>query len=318
MISRPVRTVTRLLYCCAAYLGAALGSLSLAQTVEIPQSVVAPPEAIYAMPTRLDRVGRVLAPVTVNGQGPFRFILDTGANRSVLSPKLAAQLQLTPSADRPIGVHGVTGSAVLPAVEIEVLQAGELILARNIRVPVLPEAVLADADGILGIEGLTGARIDIDFAADRVTITKSTGRRAAPGMITIPVILRHRGLLMTRATIGRQRVRAVIDTGAERTLGNLALREALRLAPMLREESVVTTVVGATPAVGEGASFRTPAIRIGDAELKGLEVTFADLHVFRIWNLEQEPALLIGMDLLGSVERLVIDYRRRELQVKPR
>jgi predicted aspartyl protease len=269
------------------------------------------------MPTRLDRIGRVLAPVMVNGQGPFRFILDTGANRSVLSQEVAELLHLVPSADRPIGVQGVTGSAVLPAVDIEKLQAGDLVLARNQRVPVLSRAVLADADGILGIDGLAGARIDIDFAADRVTIGKSNDRPAASGMLTIPVRIAYGGLLTTRATVGRQRVIAIIDTGAERSLGNLALRSALELAPPQEGEPGATTVMGATPEIGEGTSILVPAVRIGAAELRGLEVTFGDLHVFQIWNLEREPALLVGMDLLGTVQRLVIDYRRREIQIKP-
>jgi hypothetical protein len=182
-------------------------------------------------------------------------------------------------------------------------------------VPVLSESVLADADGILGIEGLSGARIDIDFTRDRVTIAKSKGRPADPGMLTIPVTIRHGGLLMTRAWVGRQRVMAIIDTGAERSLGNLALRRALALTPQRSEMTEVTTVMGATPDVGEGTSLFVPTVRVGEAELESLEVTFGDLHVFRIWGLEQEPALLIGMDLLGTVERLVIDYRRREIQI---
>ena len=275
------------------------------------------PAAEYALPTRVDRIGRVLAPVMVNGQGPFRFILDTGANRSVLSPKVAEQLNLEPSSDRPIGVHGVTGSAVLPAVDIDSLQAGDLVVVRNRRMPVLSESVLANADGILGIEGLSNARLDIDFAEDRVTISRSKGQRPVPGMLTIPVTVRHGGLLMTRAWVGRQRVMAILDTGAERSLGNLALRDALQLAPGEPGQHMATSVMGATPEVGKGTSLIAPTVRIGDAELRSLEVTFADLHVFRIWGLEDQPALLIGMDLLGSVQRLVIDYRRREIQIKP-
>lgn len=291
-----------------------LGVQAQARAVD---TTAVPPEAEYALSTRIDRVGRVLAPVLVNGQGPFRFILDTGANRSVLSPKLAALLNLVPSHDRPIGVHGVTGSAVLPAVQVETLQAGGLMIVRNRRMPVLSESVLADADGILGIEGLSGARIDIDFTRDLVTIAKSKGRPADPGMLTIPATIRHGGLLMTRAWVGRQRVVAIIDTGAERSLGNLSLRRALTPAPDRPSESPVTTVLGATPDLGEGTSLVAPTVRIGEAELKSLEVTFADLHVFRIWDLEREPTLLIGMDLLGTVERLVIDYRRREIHLKP-
>ena len=51
--------------------------------------------------------------------------------------------------------------------------------------------------------------------------------------------------------------------------------------------------------------------------MRSLEVTFGDLNVFRIWGLENEPALLIGMDLLGTVRRLIIDYRRREILLQP-
>ena len=260
------------------------------ERVELPAgaiTLVGPPggdEPTYAVPTRLDRAGRVLAP-----NGPS------------------------------IEVHGVTGTAVLPAVELDVLQAGELVLARHHMVPVLGQTVLANADGILGVEGLGSARIDIDFVDDRVTITRSSGRQRAPsGFLTIPVSLKHNGLIVVPGKVGRVRVRAIIDTGAERTLGNNALREALLKARRAATAQMVTTVFGATPDIGQGMSMIAPTIYLGEAELRDLEVTFGDLHVFRIWKLEDEPAILIGMDLLGSVEHLVIDYRRRELQVKPR
>jgi predicted aspartyl protease len=258
--------------------------------------------------------------VMVNGQGPFRFILDTGANRAVLSPRVLAGLRLQLAADGPtVAVHGVTGTALLPAVRIDELRAGEMVLARDQNVPVLSQTVLADADGILGIEGLRSARIDIDFVEDRVSIVKSSGRQAArSGFLTIDVSLQHGGLIVVPGRVGKVRVKAIIDTGAERTLGNNALREALLLVSRNGAEELTTRVFGATPEVGQGTSLVAPTIFLGEAELRDLEVTFGDLHVFRVWDLEHEPALLIGMDLLGTVERLVIDYRRRELQIKPR
>jgi predicted aspartyl protease len=285
------------------------------------QQAVAPAEGepLYAVSTRLDRSGRVLAPVMVNGQGPFRFILDTGANRSVIGASLAEKLQLPPSERSLVAVHGVTGSGVLPAVRVRQIQAGSLEVGRNKDIPVLAQPVLGGADGILGIEGLGSARIDIDFEKDRVEIKRSTGRdRAEPGFLTIPASLKHRGLLMIPARVGRVTVKAIIDTGAERTLGNAALRDALLLSPKVGEEPVITTVLGATPDLGRGVALIVPTIYIGDAELSNLEVTFADLHVFRLWGLEKEPAILIGMDLLGVVQRLVVDYRRREVQLLPR
>jgi len=287
-------------------------------TVPAPTAVAEPvAEIIYAEPTTFDRVGRVLAPVRVNGQGPFRFILDTGANRSVLSPRVAQLLGLTPSAETSINVHGITGSAVLPAVEIDELKAGGLTVVRNKRMPVLPETVLADADGILGVEGLSNSRIDVDFAAGTVTIGRSRGIPAGKGMLTVPASLRHRGLLVADGRVGRVRIKAIIDTGAERTLGNAALQAALVLEPSRTQGYGLATVHGATPELAEGTSLRAPTIFLGETELENLEVTFGDLYVFKLWELEEEPALLIGMDLLGTVQRLVIDYRRRELHILP-
>jgi hypothetical protein len=46
-----------------------------------------------------------------------------------------------------------------------------------------------------------------------------------------------------------------------------------------------------------------------------MDVIFADFHVFKLWGLDQEPAMLIGMDMLGVLERLVIDYRRNEVSM---
>ena len=50
---------------------------------------LADPEPLFAAPTRLDRIGRVMTPVMVNGKGPFRFVIDTGASRSTLAPHRA-------------------------------------------------------------------------------------------------------------------------------------------------------------------------------------------------------------------------------------
>jgi len=273
------------------------------------------PEWAYAIPTTLDRGGRVLAPVTINGQGPFRFILDTGANRSVLSPGVVEALRIAPSPDAQVEVHGVTGSATVPTVMVGEIKVGDLAIMRNKRMPVLSGPLLAGADGILGIEGMAGSRIEVDFESGAVTLVQSRRTPAADGMLTVPVTLRHRGLLVADARIGRLRVKAIIDTGAERTLGNMALFTAL--LPTLSPQVAVAKVHGATPDVAEGASFLAPTIQVGDVQIENLEVTFGDLYVFQLWGLQKQPALLLGMDLIGTARRLVIDYRRREMRVLP-
>jgi len=286
-----------------------------AATLPSAAAIVEDPAPEFATPTTLDRAGRIVAPVEINGRGPFRFILDTGANRSAMSAATADALGLVADEDSKVSVHGITGSAVLPAVTVESFRVGELVFERQ-RLPVLASAVFGGVDGILGIDMLQSARVEVDFARDTVTIRRSTGARAPADYLVVPARLRHGGLLLVAGKVGKVPVKAILDTGAERSLGNEALRKALVLRARDPQESVATTVIGATPQLAEGTSFVAPAIAIGGARLTNLTVTFSDLHVFKIWSLLDEPALLIGMDLLGTMQHFVVDYRRREFHFK--
>jgi predicted aspartyl protease len=280
-----------------------------------PAGELAAPEPLYAAPTRADRAGRIHASVTINGAGPYRFILDTGANTSALAPHVADELQLQGAGDTQIQVHGVTGTALLQAVRVESLRAGDVELPPT-NLPVLPGPVLGGADGILGINGLQTARIEVDFVHDRVVIVPSTGRRPREGVLVVPARLRKGGLLLVKGKVGRVPVQIIVDTGAEQTLGNLALRSAL-LERARYDDEIDITVLGATTDVSAGTYFRAPKIAVGQANLMDLPVAFGDLHVFEIWGLTETPALVIGMDLLGTLREFVVDYRRREFQLRP-
>jgi predicted aspartyl protease len=296
------------------------------------------PDALYAARTRQDRIGRVLAAVTINGQGPFRLVVDTGATRSALAPGVLAQLGLRADTANPVRLRGVTGTRIVPTVLVERLQAGEFLVA-NARLPIVEPGVLADADGILGLAGLTQERLEVDFAADRTRLVRSTGSRSrqtptgsrirggvsqsvrtvgdanVPGLLRIPLTLSRGGLLVAQARVGRVAATAVIDTGAQRTLGNTALRDALaRSAKDPKEPN--TYVVGATPDVAPGLYLVAPPIKLGDVMISRVALTYGDFHVFQSWQMDDAPALLLGMDVLGRVDELVIDFRTRELLLR--
>lgn len=74
-----------------------------------PSQPLSPQDLLFACPTTLDHIGRVVASVMVDGKGPFRFIIDTGANHSTISSQLAAVLGLRSSMQQSIRVTGVTG-----------------------------------------------------------------------------------------------------------------------------------------------------------------------------------------------------------------
>jgi hypothetical protein len=174
---------------------------------------------------------------------------------------------------------------------------------------------MGNADGILGVAGFEDQRIDVDFKRDRVSVVESTGRRPHYSMVTARAERNVNGLMIVDVRIGRRiHAKAVIDTGAERTLGNLALQNAMNKGHK-KHELVAAVVHGATPDIADGDVQEIKEATIGDMKLTNLEVIFADFHVFKLWQLDQQPAMLIGMDMLGVLDRLVIDYRRNEVSM---
>ena len=272
------------------------------------------PEPLFAAPTRLDRIGRVMTHVKVNGKGPFRFVIDTGASRSTLSPHLARALNLQHSVGRNVMLNGVTGAAEVPTVAVESIEIGALRFEKQ-DLPVIFTSIMGNADGILGVAGFQDQRIDVDFKRDRVSVLESNGKRPHYSMVTARATRNVNGLMIVDVRVGRRiRAKAVIDTGAERSLGNLALQSAMNKGRKKREP-VSAVVHGATPDIADGDVQEIREATIGDMTLTNLEVIFADFHVFKLWGLDQEPAMLIGMDMLGVLERLVIDYRRNEVSM---
>jgi len=277
---------------------------------------VAQPEHLFASPTRADRIGRVMAPVMINGRGPFRMIVDTGANQSVLTHSAAALLGLTPAEDDGVKLTGVTGSQIVPTITVDSFETGS-VSQRNLRVAVM-HSVSGGAEGILGMQGFAGKRITVDFVNDRIQIADSRGQRASRNFAVIPVTIRFGRLLLAEGRVGGVRVHAVIDTGAERTLGNRALRDALVRLKRLPAPPTAAGVIGLTEVEQRGEAIWTRRISLGDVDITDVDVIYGDIHVFKVWNLEDEPALLVGMDVLGMLHTLVVDYRIKEVQIRPR
>jgi hypothetical protein len=275
-------------------------------------------QTAYVAPTTRDRIGRIMAPVFINGKGPYAFVIDTGASRSVIAPHVAVALGLHTNQDRLLELRGVTGTEVVPSVFVEELRAGELALTRQ-TLPVVTPSVFADADGILGVDGFASLCLNTSFVRRTVAILKNGCPRTSRDWARAKGQLRFGGLLVVKARMhGPSRVQAIIDSGAERSLGNLALLNALNLQQKAEDPSTATHVFGATSHRANGNLLKTPTIFLGELEVADLRVTFGDFDVFRLWNLENEPAIVIGMDVLGTVDALMIDYRRGELRVLAR
>jgi predicted aspartyl protease len=288
---------------------------SAASEQAITEVAVTAPEPRYVAPTLRDRLGRIWAPVYLNGKGPYRLVLDTGASSSAINARTAADLGLPLLATRTMMLHGVTGSAVVPFVKIDTFVVGDM-EAHDRVLPIVPDA-LGGADGVLGMEGLEDKRIFIDFMHDKITISRSHGRRAEFGYETIPLTRTVNGLLMTTAYVGGVRVKAIIDTGGQATVANLALQVALKHRHG-SQDLRLSSIVGATDDVQSGQDVPVPPVSLGPVIIRAPFLTISDLQIFALWKLNREPAMLIGIDTLGLLDILVIDYRRMELQIRTR
>ena len=308
-------------YMIPAALALLIGAVSHGEEIDVQpvtspdgaeEVVVAAPEPRYVAPTLRDRIGRIWAPVYINGKGPFRLVLDTGANRTAVIPSMVNRIGV-PVETTQVRVLGVTGSAVVPVIHLDSIQVGDLLLG-NRKVAVVPD-VFGGADGILGADGLSDKRIVIDFRNDEISIRHSKGTVSREGYNRIPVKIRHGHLLMFDVKLAGVRTRAMLDTGAQTTVGNTSLRTALARRA---KHGVPNSIVGVTLDTQSGETLFAPPVDIAGLTIQGMRVTFGDLYIFDAWKMTDDPALLIGMDIIGLLDGLIIDYKRRELHLRPR
>ena len=249
----------------------------------------------------------------IDGKGPYRLVLDTGANRSAITTRAAQSLGGVPAVGN-TQVTGFTGSAVVPTLHVSRLEVGELLIGPS-DLPVLTD-VFGGAQGVLGIEGLANKRIYADFGHDRLEITISHGERARRDFVVVPLTQTHNGLLIANVRVGTVRAKAIVDTGAQGTVGNLALLDALMHHPP--RNATHEEIIGVTLDVQRGDNIPAPDIDFGNMQVKGAHITFGDMYLFQHWKLTDEPTMTLGMDMLGSFDVLVIDYNRHELQIRSR
>jgi predicted aspartyl protease len=291
-------------------------TITIPDLVIPPSAEIKPEDFVYVASTRPDRIGRVMAPVFVNGVGPFAFVVDTGASSSVISPRVVTRLKLVPDPTRAKLLRGITGSEVVSTVPVQSITAGEITLPKS-ELPVVEPRVFADADGIFGADAFTQGCLYVNFGRAQIYILRTACPRVSENWEVLRAKLRFGGLPVVNARIGDTRVIAIVDTGAERSLGNPALLAASGLQTAAEDPQTRTRVFAATSQAIFGNLVATPSIRLGGIQIDNLRVVFGDFEVFRMWGVGDQPAIVLGMDILGTTQALMIDYRREELRFLP-
>lgn len=255
--------------------------------------------------TTKDTAGRAVAQISINGQGPFRFIIDTGANRSVLSRALAARLGLAASGEGV--VHSIDGEVPAMLVNVDSLSFGDLRLSSG-DTPVLDGPMLDGEHGLLGVDGMAGRLLHIDFSRHCVEIYENAVQLPMQGWLSVPARMRFGTMLTVEGDIRGVKVNVLIDTGSDISLANEHLRDALRsVAARSVEYHNGHAFTFGLPIVLE-QSVWIPSLRLDRTFVDGVNAYIGDFHIFDVWGLQDEPTLLIGMDVLARAREMAVDY----------
>lgn len=286
----------------------------LAQT--IPTALGPAPQASLPLPdvvpTAEDGASRMTVLVRINGQGPFHFVVDTGADRSVISRELAAQLGLRKAGN--VRLHAMGGSGRADLVKIEALQVSSRV-TRHLDAAALPRQYIG-ADGLLGLDSLKGQRIIMDFRAGTMTLEPATQRErdeeSGGDVIIVTARSRLGQLVMVDADANGQKVWVVVDTGAQNSVGNSRLKRLM----FARNPKTSFRPIEMIDVLGQ----RTPAdytivnrLRIGGVLMANAAIAFADAHPFRLFDLHNKPSMLLGMESLKSFDRVSVDFTARKI-----
>jgi len=294
---------------------AALALIGAAPANELdPAFTLADPGTLAALPGEViagdaDRYSRMTIPVTIEGQGPFRFMIDTGSQATAISRTLRDRLNLPT-----LGEATVVGMASRKQVELVRVDGLEFAsrMFDALHAPLL-EAQHMGADGILGLDSLQDLRVMIDFRGQTIAVDDAQALGGDRGYEIVVRARNKRGrLIITDAEIDGVKTAVVLDTGSQGSLGNLALQRRLRTKQ--GEEITATDVTGT---LITGRLDRKRLLRIGGhggssaLQLEGLSMIYSDAPAFAALGLADKPALVLGIEDLRAFDRVAIDFAAR-------
>jgi predicted aspartyl protease len=293
-------------------------SAALALGAAPPPAEPAPPAAAPAAPDALsldlgkDGFSRMTVPVSIGGSGPYKFVVDTGAERTVIARELAQNLALRSAGTTRL--YSMSEVSDVATVAIPMLNVGGKSY-RDIKAPALDQRNLG-AQGMLGVDALQSQRVSFDFTRQQMTIVPSRRTEEHWDGDTIVVTARSRfgRLVLVDADVEGQKVWVIIDTGAQASVGNTALRHALERHHKLPDPQALTMIsVTGGHVVADATVIKR--IRLGDAYIQDMPIAFADVAPFRKLDLLNRPALLLGMDALKLFERVSVDFANRRVRL---
>ena len=270
------------------------------------QESTQPATTVDVLAIKTDQHNRMTVQVRIADQGPFRFLIDTGAQNTVLSTALAGRLSLKSSAKARL--IGVAGTREVDTVIVDQIDLGQRSFY-SLLAPLLPGDDIG-AEGILGLDSLQGQRVQIDFRKGIIAVDDARALGGNRGYEIVVVARRRSGqLILTDAVIDGVKVNVVIDTGAEYSIGNRALQKALA-STHGSGTMVLRSVTGQEITADLGVADN---LKINEMNFVNVVIAYADAPPFKALGLAEKPALFLGMRDMRSLDRIAIDFSTRRI-----
>lgn len=281
-------------------------SLLVAMPIVVGQDGVQQANGVDVVSVDTDRNDRLTVPVTIGKHGPFNFLIDTGAENTVLSSGVVSTLALPISGRAKL--TGVAGSEMVDTVEVDQIDLGKRSYY-GLLAPVLERGDIG-ADGIIGLDSLQGQRVQIDFKRGVMAVADAKALGGDRGYEIVVTARRRSGqLIMTQARIDGVKVDVVIDTGSDTSIGNRALQDALS-----KRRSIGTAELHSVTGQSIKADLSyARALKIGEITFGNVKIAFANSPHFEKLKLTAKPALFLGMRDLRQLDRVAIDFSTRRI-----
>jgi hypothetical protein len=252
-----------------------------------------PPEFSGGVPVQLAQSdhGTIFVPVVVNGQ-PLRFVFDTGATISAVTPSVARALELEPDGTARINGRIEAQLATLKTLSIGSLQHDHV----RIAIVELPEERRIDEhfDGVLGLDILSQHDVAVDLPQHRFVFyppNQLAHSDVVDEMIRVPFTKGHYGLIELKVAFDeRSTIPAFLDLGAQRTIANAI---------------TANWIEGGGPLDPERQSR---GLTVGGVRWDEFSVVVEDLQIFEYWIRDDDLAVILGADLFRE-RALVLAYQ---------
>lgn len=264
-------------------------------------------------PLSVSEGGYYVTPISVNGAQELPAVIDTAATIAMIEGRAAERAGIeAPLPDVvQVPVYGLLGERNFALVNIDTISSdtarlSEIMAVYNNREQ-MPGGPLVIPAG-----SFEGDVLDFDFPARRFSVYDGAPRRIT-GRSGRGNLSEEGGLLYAEITINGVKGKALIDTGSPYSFMNTAMARAAKARQDEEKTKILRGVTGGTLPVSVAYVKR---MSVANFNMRRFNLVVADPAMFEDLGLDDEPAMLLGLDVL-ALFRVQIDRRRGEIVLTP-